>query len=146
VLNPGLAEPGGRVNVIASGFPARASLLVRLRTSRKGAGTVVAHGRTTGDGMMTAGFTMPGNETTSNATVIVAQPGGSEATAQLATPGGMGSVTIDGKTAGKPGDVVTVSAAGFGPGERVNVFWGRVAGTPAATLTADPSGAIAHEP
>src|SRR5262249_57065995 len=105
----GLAEPGGRVNVIASGFPARASVLVRLRTSRSGAGKVVARGRTSGAGMMTAGFTMPGNATTTNATVIVAQPGGRQASAQLATPGGMGSVTINGKTAGKPGDTVTVS-------------------------------------
>ena len=42
----------------------------------------------------------------------------------------------------KPGDTVTVSAGGFGPGERVDAFWGRVAGTPVATLTADGSGSI----
>ena len=39
---------------------------------------------------------------------------------------------------------MTVSASGFGPGEKVDVFWGRVAGTPAATLTADGSGSISR--
>ena len=43
---------------------------------------------------------------------------------------------------GKPGDTATVSASGFGPGEKIDVFWGRVAGTPAATLTADGSGSV----
>jgi len=56
----------------------------------------------------------------------------------------MGTAKIDGKSAGKPGDTVTISATGFGPGERVNVFWGRINGTPAATLTADGSGSISH--
>jgi hypothetical protein len=54
----------------------------------------------------------------------------------------MGTAKIVGKAAGKPGDHITVTAKGFGPGEKVNVFWGRVSGTPAATLTADSSGSI----
>jgi hypothetical protein len=60
------------------------------------------------------------------------------------TPIGVGHVVIDGKAAGQPGDTVTVSASGFGSGEKVGVFWGRVSGTPAATLTADGSGSISQ--
>jgi len=143
-LNPGLVAPGGHVGVVGSGFARRSSVVVLLRSSRRGPGKVVAHGRTSVSGTVSSGFTMPSSMTGSRATVIVQQPGGTQASAALVTPGGMGQATIDGKAAGKPGATVTVSATGFGPGERVNVFWGRVSGTPAATLTADGSGNISH--
>jgi hypothetical protein len=58
------------------------------------------------------------------------------------SPGGVGSATIVGKAAGKPGDTVTVSAHGFGPGEKVNVFWGRASGIPVVSLTAGSSGSL----
>jgi hypothetical protein len=74
--------------------------------------------------------------------VVAEQGGGTSASAQLVTPGGVGTMSIVGKAAGKPGDSVTVSASGFGAGERINVYWGRTVGTPAATLTADGSGTV----
>jgi hypothetical protein len=141
-LNPGLVTPGGKVGVSGGGFAARTSVVVLLRASRARTGHVVAHGRTTANGSLTTGFTMPTSMTGRSATVVVQQPGGASATAQLVTPGGMGTAKIVGKAAGKPGDTVTVSATGFGPGEKINVFWGRVSGTPSATLTADGSGSV----
>jgi len=141
-LNPGLVSPGGQVGVDGSGFAARTSVVVLLRTAHARTGRVVAHGHTTANGSLTTGFTMPSSMTGRSATVVVQQPGGSQATAQLVTPGGMGTAKIVGKAAGKPGDTVTLSATGFGPGEKINVFWGRVSGTPTATLTADGSGSI----
>lgn len=142
ILNPGLVNPGGHVEVIGSGFPARTPVTVAMRTARSGKGTVVTHSRVTRDGMVIAGFTIPTGLTAPKATVIVTEPDGTQATADLATPGGMGTATIAGKAAGHPGNTATVSATGFGPGERVNVYWGRVSGPPAATLTADPTGSI----
>src|SRR5919106_3901990 len=43
---------------------------------------------------------------------------------------------------GTPGDVVSISARGFSSGEKINVFWGRVSGEPAATLQADEGGSV----
>jgi hypothetical protein len=146
VLNPGLVAPGGHVSIYGSGFNPHAAITVWLmRSSQSGKGSVVAHGKASGNGSLITSFTMPTSLNVSRATVVAEQAGSSKrAVAQLVSPGGVGTATIDGKSAGKPGDTVTVSAHGFGPGEKVNVYWGRASGTPALTLTADSAGSISH--
>jgi hypothetical protein len=145
VVNPGLVAPGGQVAVSGNGFDPGASVQVRLLAKRSGPGTVVAMGKAGKSGSLVTEFTMPASAGSANVTVVATESGNSKkATAQLVTPGGMGSVSIVGKTAGKPGDSVTLSASGFGPGEKVDVFWGRIGGTPAATLTADGSGSLSR--
>jgi hypothetical protein len=141
-LEPGLVSPGGHVGIAGNGFNRKTSVVVSLRTSRSRAGKVVTHGHTSRSGTLTTGFNMPMSFTGSKATVVVRQADGAQASAPLVTPGGMGTAKIVGKAAGKPGDHVTVTGKGFGPGENINVFWGRVSGTPAATLTADSGGSI----
>src|SRR5258706_244024 len=103
---------------------------------------VVTHVRTTVSGNLYRGFSMPMAFTGSKATEIVRQADGAQASAALVTPGGVGIATIAGKAAGRRGDHVTVSARGFGPGEQIKVFWGRISGIPAATLTAGSSGSV----
>jgi hypothetical protein len=142
LVNPGLVAPGGVVNVQGSGFDPSASVGVWLRSPHSNTGTLVAHATTSKYGTLNTGFTMPASAG-ATATLVAQESGGAKtAIAQIVTPAGVGHVVIDGKSAGKPGDTVTVSASGFGSGEKVDVFWGRVAGTPAATLTADGSGSI----
>jgi len=144
LVNPGLVAPGGVVNVQGSGFDPSVSVAVWLRPPRSNTGTLVARGKTSKYGTLNTGFTMPAS-TGATATLVAQEAGGTKtAIAQIVTPIGVGHVVIDGKSAGKPGDSVTVSASGFGPDEKVDVFWGRVAGTPAATLTADGSGSISE--
>ena len=144
LVNPGLVAPGGVVNVQGSGFDPSVSVAVWLRPPRSNTGTLVARGMTSKYGTLNTGFTMPAS-TGATATLVAQEAGGTKtAIAQIVTPIGVGHVVIDGKSAGKPGDSVTVSASGFGPDEKVDVFWGRVAGTPAATLTADGSGSISE--
>jgi hypothetical protein len=142
LVNPGLVAPGGQVTVQGSGFDPGASVAVWLEAGHASKGTLVAHGMASKYGTLNTGFTIPASVTATTATVVAEQAGGKTAVAQIVTPIGVGRVTIDGKAAGKPGDTVTVSASGFGPGEKVDVFWGRVAGIPVATLTADGSGSI----
>src|SRR5215469_5040878 len=142
VLNPGLVAPGGKVGVVGSGFQPGTSVTVSLVLSGSRTGTVVARGYTSKWGSLYSGFTMPQSQVGGSATVVVTTAGGQTASTKLVTPGGVGSVTIVGKAAGKPGSTVGISATGFGPGEKVHVFWGRVAGTPADTLTADSAGHI----
>ena len=143
LVNPGLVAPGGQVSVEGSGFSPSASVAVWLEAAHSDRGTQVARGTTSKYGTLNTGFTMPASLTSATATVVAQQAGGGKsATTQIVTPIGVGRVTIDGKAAGQPGDTATVSASGFGPGEKVDVFWGRVSGTPVANLTADGSGSI----
>jgi len=142
VLDPGLVPAGGHVGIFGSGFTPHARVVVLLRLSPRSAGTVIAHTWAAKNGTVVSGFSMPSTVTQSGATVVAEQPGGQEATAQLVTTGGVGTVQIVGKPAGKPGDTLQISASGFGPGEKVNVYWGRVSGTPAAVLTANDAGQI----
>ncbi|HWF80446.1 MAG TPA: hypothetical protein VN695_07655 [Streptosporangiaceae bacterium] len=139
ILNPGLVSPGGHVEVIGSGFAPKTGVTVYLKTGKSA--KVVARGHTSGSGMVTTGFAFPAGGTAAKATVV-AQAGGRQASASLVTPGGMATAKIYGKAAGKPGDHVTVNASGFTPGEKVNAYWGRVNGTPAATLTAGSAGTL----
>jgi hypothetical protein len=142
VLNPGLVSPGGHVGIFGSGFHPRDSVVVSLVTSHSRAGTVVGRGTASATGLLITGFSLPASSLGQSATVVAQGLGGEKASAQLITAGGVGSVTIVGKPAGRPGTTVTINGTGFGPGETVHVFWGRVAGTPAATLTADTAGNV----
>jgi hypothetical protein len=146
VLDPGLVPAGGHVGIFGSGFTPHSRIIVLLRMSPRSAGTVIAHTWSAKNGTVVSGFSMPSTVTQSGATVVAEQPGGQAATAQLVTTGGVGTVTIVGKPAGKPGDTLQVSASGFGAGEKVNVYWGRVSGTPAAILTADAAGDVGRAP
>src|SRR5215469_227944 len=142
VLNPGLVAAGGQLGVNGSGFRPGGAVTILLRASHHSYGTVVAHAKTSKNGSVYASFTMPTSLASSAASVVAEQGGGPTATAQLVTPGGVGSMSIVGKAAGKPGDSVSISASGFGAGEKINVYWGRTIGTPATTLTADGSGSV----
>ena len=145
LLNPGLVAPGGQVSVQGSGFDPGATVEVRLLAKRSSRGTEVAMGKTNKTGSLFTEFTMPSSASGSGPTVVAQESGSSKsATAQLVSPAGAASASIVGKAAGQPGDTVTVSATGFGPGETVDVYWGRMNGTPAATLTADGSGSISR--
>ena len=142
VLDPGLVAPGGQVGVDGSGFAPKTSVVVWLRSGHSSKGTVVAHGMTARDGTFIASFAMPDYGTGNGGSVVAQDVDGKTATANLITAGGVATAKIVGKDAGHPGSQVTVTATGFGPGEKVDVYWGRVSGTPAATLTADTSGDI----
>ena len=145
LLNPGLVAPSGRVSVQGSGFDPDSIVRVRLLADRSSKGTTVAVGKTDRYGSLYAQITMPASADGSGATVVAQESASSKsATAQLVSPLGAASVSIVGKAAGQPGNTATISATGFGPGETVDVYWGRLSGTPAATVTADGSGSISH--
>lgn len=142
VINPGLVAPGGKATIEGAGFDANSTVDVLLKTKDSDTkGESIATVKTDRTGGINAQFTMP--EKSSKAATVVAQQRGSDkvAEAQLVSGSGIGAVKIN-KAAGKPGDSVSLSIRGFGPGETIDVFWGRVGGTPLTTLTADGSGGI----
>jgi hypothetical protein len=143
VINPGLVAPGGKATIEGAGFDAKSTVDVLLKTKKSDSkGEAIATVKADRSGMINSRFTMP-EKTTSKAATVVAQQRGSDkvAEAKLVSGGGIGAVKIS-KAAGKPGDSVSLNIRGFGPGEQIDVFWGRVSGTPVTTLTADSSGGI----
>ncbi|MFJ9012547.1 hypothetical protein [Streptomyces canus] len=142
VLNPGLVTPGGKATVEGAGFDAKSTVDLLLKTSAKQSeGKGIATAKTDRTGSLNTQIEVP--ENVSKGAVVVAQQRNADnvAEAQLVAGGVVGSVKSN-KQVGKPGDSVSLSIRGFGAGERIDVYWGRVGGKPDGTLTADGSGGI----
>ncbi|MGW0821025.1 hypothetical protein [Streptomyces sp. NPDC002845] len=142
VVNPGLVTPGGKATIEGAGFDAKSTVDLLLKTSAKQSeGKGIATAKTDKSGTINTQITVPQN--VSKGAILVAQQRNADnvAEAELIAGGVVGSVKIN-KAVGKPGDSVSLNIRGFGAGERIDVFWGRVGGTPDATLTADGSGGI----
>lgn len=142
VVNPGLVTPGGKASVEGAGFDAKSTVDLFLKNSaKKSEAQSVASTKTDKTGSINTQISVP--EDVNSGAVLVAQQRNADkvAQAQLVSGGVVGSVKIS-KMVGKPGDSVSLGIRGFGAGERIDVFWGRVGGKPDATLTADGSGGI----
>ncbi|NUR03076.1 MAG: hypothetical protein HOY79_43175 [Streptomyces sp.] len=142
VVNPGLVTPGGKAGVEGTGFDARSTVDLLLKTSAKQTqGKGITSVKTDRTGSLNTQITVP-DDVSKGATLVAQQRNADKvAQAQLVSGGVVGSVKIS-KEVGKPGDSVSLSVRGFGAGEPIDVYWGRVGGTPDATLTADGSGGI----
>jgi hypothetical protein len=146
VLNPGLARPGAEVGVNGSGFDPGARVRVLLSTGNSKPAEV-ATGKVDRNGAVMAEFTFPeGAATAGDEHVVTVHQVNSDkvAEAELMAQAGVATAKLSDDTAA-PGDSLSVNAAGFLPRETVNVFWGRVAGKPTATLKADESGSLSKE-
>jgi hypothetical protein len=142
LLNPGLVRPGTQVAVSGFGFDAGSVVDVVLQTSGSASQSPVTLAKTDKNGSFTAGFAMPEGVATRGPTVLARERDGDKtARAQAVVAAGLGSLKV-GKQVGKPGDRVTLTGAGFSPGEDVKVYWGVLSGPPAQTLLADQSGNV----
>lgn len=146
VLNPGLARPGATVGVTGSGFDPGATVQVLL-TSGTGRPAEVASDKADRNGAVEAAFTFPAAAANAgDQHMVTVQQANSDnvAEAQLVTQAGVATASLSDNTAA-PGGTVTVNASGFLSGETINVYWGRVAGEPSATLEADAGGQVSRE-
>ncbi|MES4902611.1 MULTISPECIES: hypothetical protein [unclassified Streptomyces] len=143
VINPGLVAPGGKASVEGGGFAPKSTVDLLLKTKRSGTkGRAIRTVRTDKHGSLYANFTMPESLGGRPGTLVAQQRGGGRtAQAELISGGAIGTARIN-KMVGRPGDVVSISARGFKPGEQINVFWGRTTGTPVARLRTDSSGGV----
>ncbi|MGY0060359.1 hypothetical protein ACWY4P_28095 [Streptomyces sp. LZ34] len=143
VINPGLVAPGGKAAVEGGGFAPKSTVDLLLKTKRSGTkGRAIRTVRTDKHGSLYVNFTMPESLGGRPGTLVAQQRGGGRtAEAELITGGAIGTAKIN-KMVGRPGDVVSISARGFKPGEQINVFWGRTTGTPVARLRTDGSGGV----
>ncbi|MET7400674.1 hypothetical protein ABZS66_45065 [Dactylosporangium sp. NPDC005572] len=160
-LNPGLVRLGGTVTVSGNGFDQGSMVDVFLGPQadaapkpKKGKATPAAADQPKQVGTAKAGkygvftlnFTFP-NKMTTPVLEVTAQARGSDkvAKADAAVAQGAGQATLS-AVVGKPGDTINLTAKGFSPGEQLNVFWGRINGTPNLTLTADEDGSVGKTP
>jgi len=142
LLNPGLVRPGTPVSVTGFGFDPGVPVDIALVRPGASKGTGVATVKVDKNGAFTANFMVP-QAVGANAPTVVAKQRNNGKTAQTKAlvPAGIATVKV-GKIVGKPGDRIGLSASGFTPGEPVKVYWGTLAGQPAATLQADQGGGI----
>ncbi|SEC16213.1 hypothetical protein [Streptomyces melanosporofaciens] len=145
VINPGLVNPGGSAAVEGGGFDKKATVDILLKVRKSDTkGRAIGSVRSDKSGSIYARFTMPESAGNRPATLVAQQRGSTKtAEAKVITGGAVGTAKIN-KLVGRPGDVVTVNARGFRPGETIDVFWGRTTGTPVTTLHTDSSGSVAH--
>ncbi|WP_445515282.1 hypothetical protein [Streptomyces sp. NEAU-174] len=143
VINPGLVTPGGSAAVEGGGFDKKATVDILLKARKSDTkGRAIGSVRSDKFGSIYARFTMPDNAGNRPATLVAQQRGSSKtAEAKVITGGAVGTAKIN-KMVGRPGDVVTVTARGFRPGEPIDVFWGRTTGIPVTTLHTDSSGGV----
>ncbi|MET7765137.1 hypothetical protein ABZS71_25130 [Streptomyces sp. NPDC005393] len=143
VINPGLVTPGGSAAVEGGGFDKKATVDILLKARKSDTkGRAIGSVRSDRYGSIYARFRMPESASNRPATLVAQQRGSTKtAQAQVVTGGAVGTAKIN-KMVGRPGDVVSVSAHGFRPGEAIDVFWGRVSGTPVTTLHTDSGGGV----
>ncbi|MCQ8190919.1 hypothetical protein [Streptomyces rugosispiralis] len=143
VINPGLVTPGGSAAVEGGGFDKKATVDILLKARKTDTkGRAIGSVRSDRFGSIYARFTMPETAGNRPATLVAQQRGSSKtAEAKVITGGAVGTAKIN-KMVGRPGDVVTVTARGFRPGEPIDVFWGRTTGIPVTTLHTDSSGSV----
>ncbi|MBU3863020.1 hypothetical protein KN815_02545 [Streptomyces sp. 4503] len=143
VINPGLVNPGGSAAVEGGGFDKKATVDILLKARKSDTkGRAIGSVRSDKFGSIYARFTMPESAGNRPATLVAQQRGSTKtAEAKVVTGGAVGTAKIN-KLVGRPGDVVTVTARGFRPGETIDVFWGRTTGVPVTTLHTDSSGGV----
>jgi hypothetical protein len=143
-LNPALAQPGATVGVNGIGFDALSTVDLSLSVEGVKGSTSLGSVKVDRDGGLSVDVTMP-QQLSGGTAVVTAQQRGSDnvATAEAMGASGIGFVELgEGQQSGGPGDVISLSARGFSPGETINVYWGRASGRPATTLDADASGSV----
>src|SRR5262249_13120975 len=114
VLNPGLAGPGAKVGVNATGFDPGARVQVLLSAGGNAAPAVVATGKADKSGGVNIQFSLPDDPAQSAPThVVTVQQANSDkvAKADLMSQAGAGSVKLNGKV-GAPGATIGVDADG----------------------------------
>ena len=147
VLNPGLARPGAKIGVNASGFDKGARVQVLLQIG-KAKPTVMASAKVNKDGVIDATFTYPvgaGRAGGKQTVAVVQENSNKVAKAELIAQAGVGLVDLS-DNVGPPGTELTIDAEGFLPNEKVNVFWGRITGKPSTVLRADENGNMQKVP
>jgi hypothetical protein len=146
LLNPGLARPGAKVGVNASGFDPGSTVSVVL--AAPGAkGKSVASAKVDKSGVVATDFTFPVGSANEGTQVVTIQQGNSDkvAKAELRVEAGVGLLKLSDDTAA-PGATLTADAEGFMPKEKINVYWGRISGTPSDVLQADEAGRLSKAP
>jgi hypothetical protein len=158
-LDPGMVRPDAPVTITGAGFDpgAKIDLLMTTGTGKKAKNTPLgtAIGDRYGSFYTTIKFPTQGAVADTSVREITAQQRGAAkggkgaakvAKAQAQFAAGAAGLAKLSAVVGKPGDTVTLSVSGFSPGEDLAVYWGRINGTPNATLKTDSSGAVSKVP
>jgi hypothetical protein len=148
LLSPGEVQQGQQITLVGSNFDPKATIefFVKQRESDRGKliGSVQADRTGSFENVTLA---LPASQPFGNF-IIQARQVRSAKTAEstgIIANGGAATVKLN-AIVGKVGDVVKVTAKGFAPGEKINVYWNSMGTDPVAVLTADQGGGIGQAP
>jgi LysM repeat protein len=143
LLNPSTVRQGSSVGVTGSGFDAGATVDIYVKQQVSDSVdplTFVQVDKSGGFGGVT--FAVPDSLPRGNFIVQASErESNNTAVATAVISGGSPQVKL-GTQAAKSGDVVQLSAAGFGPHEDVNVYWNDLSSDVIGTLQTDDSGGV----
>lgn len=145
-LNPGLVRQGAPVAITGIGFDPGSSVDIRFMPDGSRQPMVIPGTQVAPDGSFGASFVVPQMPNANGGTITAAERGSTKtARANAEVQAGVGFMALN-AFYGRPGDVVGVTANGFQPGEKIDAYWGRIGGPPAAQLQADQRGGLLRYP
>lgn len=145
-LDPGLVRQGAPVAITGIGFDPGAAVDLRFTPEGSTQPIPMPGAQVAPDGSFGSSFLVPQLPNANGGTITANERGSAKiAHADAQIQAGVGFMALN-AVYGKPGDVIGVTANGFQPGERIDAYWGRIGGPPAAQLQADQGGGLLRAP
>jgi hypothetical protein len=145
-LNPGLVRQGAPVAITGIGFDPGSAVDVRFTPEGSREPMPIPGTQVAPDGSFGTSFVVPQLPNANGGTITATERGSTKtAQANAEVQAGVGFMALN-AVYGRPGDVVAVTANGFLPGEKIDAYWGRIGGPPAAQLQADQGGGLLRAP
>ncbi|HEY7347144.1 MAG TPA: hypothetical protein VH599_02410 [Ktedonobacterales bacterium] len=148
LFTPGVVHQGSVINVLGSEFDPKVFIDFRIKQKANDPGKVINSIQTDATGSFSnVAITLPASQPFGNF-IIQAHQRNSDKIAQsmgFIQNGSIATVKLS-SLVGKVGDTLKVTAKGFAPHEKVNVYWDSMSTDPIATLTTDEGGGIGQAP
>jgi hypothetical protein len=148
LFTPGVVRQGSVVTALGSEFDPRAFVDFSIKQKAADTGKVIGSVQTDGTGSFSnIPITVPANEPYGNFYIEAHERHSQKFALSMGflQNGGVATVKLS-TIVGKVGDTIKVTAKGFAPYEKVNVYWNSMATDPVATLTTDQGGGIGQAP
>ncbi len=148
LFTPGVVTQGGHVSVIGSNFDPNVRVDFLVKQKEADPGHPLAFTKTDASGSFTGvSVTLPDSQPFGAFIIVAREQGGAKSAETMGIVQNGGAPTVSLKPqVGKIGQIITVTAKGFAPSEKVNVYWGSLGTDPVATLQADTGGGIGQKP
>jgi hypothetical protein len=149
-INPGVVSQGDAVSVVGSNFDPGATIEFLIKQKEADLGKVVARTQADKTGSFNnVTINLPDSQPFGNFIILAREQGrsGNRTAESMGILQNNTNATVKlSAITGRVGDTVVVTAKGFAPREKINVYWNSLGTDPIATLQADAGGGIGQTP